>query len=432
MKAGGATAKRKATAEGKRMKAMLMAMMTMAVSVAMAADPAIDPKAEAAVARVSETMQQAKRMSCTMTMDMLNEMEGMRQEITTTYSVAAERPAKFAMRYVKGLPTFTVISDGRKLSSYLAMMKRYAVTDAPKTYEELFQAVGALGANMMFVDNLMRDDVKAALMEGVKGASCTGTEMVDGKECEHLKFTQDEFDWELWVTTGKTALVVKVVTDMSKGMGKMEGGIPGMKAMKMTFINRFTDWSLNAELPAGTFEFKAPEGAVKTGALFGDAEEGQPEAEGLTGKPAPAFTLELLGGGKASVPAENAGKTVVVLDFWATWCGPCRRALPVVANVTAEFKDKGVVFYAVNQQEQAADVKSYLEKEKIACPVALDADGKVGKAYQVQGIPQTVLIGKDGTVQAVHIGLIPDLEKTLRKQIETLVEGKSLIGERHD
>jgi thiol-disulfide isomerase/thioredoxin len=173
--------------------------------------------------------------------------------------------------------------------------------------------------------------------------------------------------------------------------------------------------------------FKVPEGAKQVKSLFEDEEEGEP-VETLEGKLAPEFTLDLLDGGKVTVPMAKTNESVVVLDFWATWSGPCRRTLPVVAKLTREYKDKGMLYYAVNQQEQPDQVKAFLEKEGITCAVAMDVEGKVGQAYQMQGIPQTVLIGKDGTVQAIHIGLIPDMEKTLRGQLDVLVTGKSLIG----
>jgi len=359
-------------------------------------------------------------------------MEGMRQEITSTYTVAFERPSKLAIRQIKGMPTFTLVADGTNVYSYTPMLNRYSVNDTPKTYEELLEAIGAMmGANMLFVDNLLRDDVRMALLEGVKTATYAGKEKIGGRECDHLKFQQDEFDWELWVATGETPVVVKVVTDMSKGMGGRDEQMPGMRGMKMTVTNLFDDWSPGADLPADAFVFHPPEGAKKVDSLFDDepedaGEPGEP-LDMLEGRPAPVFSLDLLDGGKATVPSATTNAQVVVLDFWATWCGPCRKALPVVAKVTAEFKAKGVVFYAVNQQEQPDQVRKFLEQEGVVCAVAMDTDGKVGKEYNVQGIPQTVLIGKDGTVQAVHIGLIPDLEKTLREQLDALVKGKSLI-----
>jgi len=121
---------------------------------------------------------------------------------------------------------------------------------------------------------------------------------------------------------------------------------------------------------------------------------------------------------------------VVILDFWASWCPPCVRGLPVVTKAANEYKDKGVVFYAVNVREDRQTIGKFLDEKKLDCPVALDKDGKVGDLYGVEGIPQTVLIGKDGRVQSVHVGFAPQVEKTLREELDALVAGKDLGTEK--
>lgn len=158
----------------------------------------------------------------------------------------------------------------------------------------------------------------------------------------------------------------------------------------------------------------------------------------LLGKPAPTFTLDLVGGGKLDLAAHK-GKDIVVLDFWATWCPPCRISLPLVVQIMDEYKAKaarnkkdsaektGVVFYGVNQKESESDVRAFFDKMKIEFPVALDAKADVAKAYGVPGFPTSVIIGKDGTVQAVHIGVAPDLEDKLRIELDTLLAGKTLV-----
>ncbi|MCX7009346.1 MAG: TlpA disulfide reductase family protein [Kiritimatiellaeota bacterium] len=134
--------------------------------------------------------------------------------------------------------------------------------------------------------------------------------------------------------------------------------------------------------------------------------------------------MNLLDGGKATL-AKHKDKDVVLLDFWATWCGPCRKSLPLLAEIAAQYKDKGLVFYAVNQREAADAIKDFLAKQNFKLTVVLDSEGKAGEAYGVEGIPQTVLVGKDGTVQAVHIGYDPAMKAQLSKQIEDLLAGKS-------
>jgi thiol-disulfide isomerase/thioredoxin len=112
---------------------------------------------------------------------------------------------------------------------------------------------------------------------------------------------------------------------------------------------------------------------------------------------------------------------VVVLDFWASWCGPCVAALPLISEATKARADKGVVFYAVNQQEEVAAIKAFLQGKKLEIPVALDVEGAAAKLYQVRGIPQTVVIDKEGKVAVVHVGFSPQLKETLARELDALL-----------
>jgi len=388
----------------------------------------IDAAAEKALRALASTLQTAKTVSCEMTLVMTTESEGMKQEVTTTYGFASEPPNKLALRHKAGMVGNTVVCDGKKMFVYVGARKLYEQKPAPASFEELFQSNGPMAGNMLFIDNLLRTDVYAAIMESVNKVESAGTEKVGGQECQHLRFSQEQFDWDLWLTPGDKPVVVRIQTDMSKGFEAMSAQMPGMKPMKMTAVNSFRNWVLGGPLPEDAFVFTPPEGARKVDSAFAavqDDEEG--EAPGtLIGQKAPPFDLSLLDGGSLRVPDPKLTNAVIVLDFWATWCGPCQRALPILAKVTSEYAGKGVVFCAVNQQEQPERIKDYLKKNGIACPVALDEDGKAGTLYKLRGIPQTVLIGKDGTVQAVHVGLLPDLEKKIRAELDALVAGKKL------
>ena len=122
--------------------------------------------------------------------------------------------------------------------------------------------------------------------------------------------------------------------------------------------------------------------------------------------------------------SSHKGQDIVVLDFWASWCGPCRRALPIVARVTGGLEDKGVAFYAVNLGETKQKAGDWLDKMDVDCKVALDQTGHVGNLYRVEAIPQTVIIGADGVVSNVHVGLAPNLEDALQRELEELASGK--------
>ena len=140
------------------------------------------------------------------------------------------------------------------------------------------------------------------------------------------------------------------------------------------------------------------------------------------GKPAAEFSLAVLDGkGRKVSLAAQKGK-VVVLDFWATWCGPCRRWMPIVAKLEKETEGKGVKFFAVNLREPPATVRAYVREQKVEVPVLMDADGKVGTAYGARSIPLTVVVGRDGKIVRTLLGVHPeeDLRDALR---EAGVEG---------
>ncbi len=142
----------------------------------------------------------------------------------------------------------------------------------------------------------------------------------------------------------------------------------------------------------------------------------------LVGKPAPDFALELVGGKKFHL-ADSKGK-VVVLDFWATWCGPCLQAMPQVERATADFKDQDVRLVAVNLQETAAQVTALLDRQKLNVTVALDRDGAVADQYKAVAIPQTVIIDRDGKVARLFVGGGPHFDDQLRQALKSVLAGE--------
>ena len=102
----------------------------------------------------------------------------------------------------------------------------------------------------------------------------------------------------------------------------------------------------------------------------------------LLAKPAPSFKLELLNGGEFDL-SQQKDKNIVILDFWAIWCGPCRRVMPIMEEVANEYKDKGVILIAVNLKESPQQIRSFLQEQGLHTTVALDKDSAVGNVYKL-------------------------------------------------
>lgn len=236
-----------------------------------------DPRVGKVLMGLAACLQPAKSFKCTVALQVNTEMEGMKQEISSVYDLASEKPNKLALRHVKGMGGNTVVCDGRKLYIYAQGLNRFEERDAPKQVEELTEGVGPMAGNMLFVDNLLVNDIYAAIMEGVTLAAYVGQERVEGVECERIRFVQEQFDWELWVSVGAKPVVVQVVSDMTKSFSGMAGEAVPPKGMKMIVANRFSGWTVGEELPAGTFEFAMPAGARKATSLFEGDEEGAVE-----------------------------------------------------------------------------------------------------------------------------------------------------------
>ncbi|MCK9419701.1 MAG: redoxin domain-containing protein [Nitrospirae bacterium] len=141
------------------------------------------------------------------------------------------------------------------------------------------------------------------------------------------------------------------------------------------------------------------------------------------GKPAPSFALENINGEKAAL-ADYKGM-VVLLNFWATYCGPCKKEMPSLHNLFLAFKKDGLIVLAVSRDEDKKNVQSFIKKQAITFPVLMDKDQEVSfDHYAVHNLPTSFLIDRDGIIRETIIGEREWDAPDMKKKIGSLLSSK--------
>ncbi len=139
------------------------------------------------------------------------------------------------------------------------------------------------------------------------------------------------------------------------------------------------------------------------------------------GEPAPEFTIDVMDG--SSVRLSELRGQVVWLNFWATWCPPCRKELPEIEQVASAHADSGLTVLLVNVGEGAGDVRAYAEKLHLSLDIALDSNSELARRYRVTGLPMNFFIDKEGIMRAIRYGPL-DREEMEEKVRPLLSEGE--------
>jgi peroxiredoxin len=404
---------------------VLMAAVASFSSHAADADAKIEPKADAVLHKVADFYKNIKSFSTNASFMLHVQSTGMRREMWATYDILVERPNKVVLQLKDGVGA-SIICDGKKMFTVIPSINKYTEKDAPGSLEEVFKEpemnlINRSLGDLMFIDKLVRPDAFATLTDGMTEAKYIDEEMQGGRATHHLRIVANELTWDMWVETGAEAVVRKVAPDLSKSLAEQLKDAPQMKDAKMEMSIRFDNWTVNKDIPDAQFAFDPPLAAEKVATFF-DKPKGEDE---IMGKAAPEVKLELVDGGQMNL-ADHKGKNIVVLDFWATWCKPCIAALPMSIEVAAGFKDKNVVYYAINERETAEKIKTFLKQHNVSCNVALDSDGSTAEKFGITGIPTLIIIGKDGMVKSVHTGMEADLKAQLTQELQAMVTAEEI------
>ncbi len=127
------------------------------------------------------------------------------------------------------------------------------------------------------------------------------------------------------------------------------------------------------------------------------------------GRAAPDFSLPKLRG-EGNIALSDYAGSPVVLNFWASWCGPCKDEAPILAATEKAWRDQGVVFLGVDTTDNREDAKAFEETFGIEYDSVFDVNGELSVSYGVLGYPETFFIDADGVIRAKHVGVLPDAE----------------------
>ncbi len=377
----------------------------------------------------------AKLQSLTVTLKLSQTVtQGEEKEtISNEVLVAAQHPNLISTKVVRGRGA-NLTCDGRKLQIIFQGKKHHVEQPAPADFEAMFANQDNVTASgLILLSDFLCSDPYNQIIRKASEIRYEALETVEGKKAHRMTFVQGGVDFRVWVQAEGEPLLLQASPDID-AINRRRGGMPpGMDMPKIEAVFHFLDWSINPALGSERFALAQADssdaaGSVREAMMKEEGEGRNSKATAkLLGKPAPDFELPQLNGGKVKL-SELKGKKVVVLDFWATWCPPCRRGLPILEKVAEEFSGKDLAVFAVNESEKEEKVRMFMSQQKLNLAVLLDSDSSVGDLYGAEAIPRTVLIARDGTVQRIHEGLSPTLEVDLRKDLDTLLAGKSLLA----
>lgn len=143
-------------------------------------------------------------------------------------------------------------------------------------------------------------------------------------------------------------------------------------------------------------------------------------AAGVAQAPAPDFTLKSADGENLRL-SELRGD-VVMINFWASWCGPCRQEMPILSELHDKYKAMGFTVLGVNVEEDSSKAKKLLKEMPVSFPILFDNESVVSKQYDVVAMPSTVLVDRDGNMRFLHKGYKPGEEEIYLEMVRSLIK----------
>ncbi len=344
--------------------------------------------------------------------------EGMQQKFDTPFIIAWVKPSKIRVEVKSYMFGLYLVSDGQTTWQYIPSLKQYtkkSVAAIKTSIEETGTSLSSLqnaGAAMLTEYERITDRIKRArflrdeaVEIGGKRIDCYVLEVeylpTKGSAAPNMQITLKPHTY--WIDKTRN-IILRDSSGSTIPSPQFSGPI------EMAQVKVFTFVEIYRPVADSLFVFTPPEGAKEVEELN---IPGMKRAN-LSGKEAPDFALKDLEGKAVSVKSLR-GK-VVLLDFWASWCGPCRQELPHIEKLHTEYKEKGLVVLGVND-EDAQVALDFVKENRYSFPTLVDAQREVSKLFQVTAIPTVIVIDKEGKISTHYIGARSeaDLRAALKK-----------------
>ncbi|WP_162273219.1 redoxin domain-containing protein [Rubripirellula obstinata] len=346
-----------------------------------------------------------------------------------TFQIAAKNPGKFTVYLKEPEQRTRVYCDGKQMVAAMAPDAFFRLPNAVSIQKAVTALTVPLGP--------YPEPVLALTMAGCDPsitfvAAMKSIEVVDRKPFKgkipaiHLHGVQaDAVTWDLWVSDDeKDPQPLRLLIDMTPMLAASDQvHVPAGFSYQVRYD--FLTWRVKGDLKDNLFTFKPAKGATEYESLEDYFQQiaGSKGYHPLLGQPAPRFKTQTVDQRKFDLKSLKG--RVVVVDFWTTTCKACLAGMPTVKKVTDRYSKKGVVLLEINTGQDLETVQDFLKDTGIEMNILMDEEGKIADGFIADAIPQTVLIGKDGLVESVHLGFAGEeaLEKRLTDELDVLTVG---------
>jgi thiol-disulfide isomerase/thioredoxin len=389
------------------------------------------PKLDAAAAHFDTVLQQS--------LATLKTANGFAVEVDSTWNAKGDQHASLAGSYTRLIsaggryrvevqskaassPDLICVNDGTKVTTYYPARKIYS-------QHALNEPEASLAGNKMLamslqgsaVDILLQPDVAGFVHSQASALTDGGDSLVDGQKAHHFELLWAGAKVGLdFAAEGQPLLLQFTRTTV----------VPAAMGQHYTQVcTAKFKWRLNERPSDPAFVLAVPSDGRRVNEIY-DALSGD-DAAGLLDQPLPKVTLARLDGADFNVVADTTKKATVFI-FWATWCAASVEDLPAVHKFVAEYKDRGVAFYAVNVGEAPGAVRRFTDKHPLVSSVVLDPRSSLSSALRIQELPAVVIAGPDNAVRAILHGDSKELQGELAAHLQSLITGGTTTARRSE